>query len=284
MSLSLLSVLIVTYNNSATIEDCINSVINTNDIGDGLEIIVVDNGSIDDTCDKLQKYVEQRIVKLVNSSNNGFGAGNNLAVAHSRGEYLFFLNPDTVLVEPIFLLIKKRLQNDPNEVGGFHLIDKTGKSMPSFGVMPEKIHIHNINRFYYYCLKFITIRIKSRYPWGASLYLTKNNFIKAGEFDESFFLNFEEADLVHRLNIPFVVINKEKIIHLESISKPKGEQSLIYYFESESKYFSKYFTEAAYFKYKRKCVIKIKIKKTFLRLLGKKLNSFDLYKMKEYEK
>jgi GT2 family glycosyltransferase len=65
------------------------------------ELIVVDNGSPDDTVERLTGQTEN--VRLVqNSSNLGFGVACNQGASHARGEFLVFLNSD-VLVAPGWL-------------------------------------------------------------------------------------------------------------------------------------------------------------------------------------
>jgi len=73
------------------------------------EIIVVDNDEVKTINHELNKKFPK--VKYIKSpGNNGFGAGNNLGAKHAKGEYLFFLNPDTIVkpgaVDNLFSFIK----------------------------------------------------------------------------------------------------------------------------------------------------------------------------------
>ncbi|MDI9615098.1 glycosyltransferase family 2 protein [Methanothermobacter sp.] len=87
------SVIIVTYNHSEYIENCVKSVLSNNP----LEIIVVDNGSTDGTLEILETMSEVRVVS--GHGNVGYGAGNNIGVTVARGEYVVILNPDTLVEE-----------------------------------------------------------------------------------------------------------------------------------------------------------------------------------------
>jgi N-acetylglucosaminyl-diphospho-decaprenol L-rhamnosyltransferase len=61
-----------------------------------LEVLVVDNASQDNTCAMVR--AEFPWVRLIASETNlGFTAGNNLGYAASRGRFVYFLNPDTVV-------------------------------------------------------------------------------------------------------------------------------------------------------------------------------------------
>ena len=91
------SVIIINYNTFALTANCIRSVIaNTHHCG--YEIILVDNASAE--CDAGKFLAEFPTIKLIRSDrNDGFAAGNNLGIGHSKGEYILLLNSDTVLQE-----------------------------------------------------------------------------------------------------------------------------------------------------------------------------------------
>ncbi len=91
------SVIIINYNTFALTANCIRSVIaNTHHCG--YEIILVDNASAE--CNAGKFLEEFPSVKLIRSDrNDGFAAGNNLGIEHSKGEYILLLNSDTVLQE-----------------------------------------------------------------------------------------------------------------------------------------------------------------------------------------
>lgn len=61
------------------------------------EQIVVDNGSYDDTVAKIREHFP-KVRLIVNKTNRGFAAANNIGYLASRGEFLLFLNPDTLLL------------------------------------------------------------------------------------------------------------------------------------------------------------------------------------------
>ena len=88
------SVVIVSYNSETTIERCINKIFQLYNEGD-VEVIVVDNNSIDNTPDLLKKM--NSIKLILNEDNLGFAKACNLGVENSQGEFLFFLNPDAVI-------------------------------------------------------------------------------------------------------------------------------------------------------------------------------------------
>ena len=76
-----LSLIILTYNSEKDIYDCLQSVYQHNDIGDALEIIVVDNNSTHYA--EMQRTIQSLypdITIIANTSNGGYGQGNNVGI------------------------------------------------------------------------------------------------------------------------------------------------------------------------------------------------------------
>lgn len=86
------SVIIPVYNRSVFVVEAINSVLQQT--YRDFEIIVVDDGSTDDTCDVLQPYVSKGIISLISQKNKGAGAARNAGIRAARGEYIAFLDSD----------------------------------------------------------------------------------------------------------------------------------------------------------------------------------------------
>src|ERR1700682_4859224 len=89
------SVTIVTYNCRKYLEACLESIFKQD--YRPLEIVVVDNGSMDGTRAYLSRF-EDRIRVEYNDANVGFAAAQNQAIALSTGDWILVLNPDAVLV------------------------------------------------------------------------------------------------------------------------------------------------------------------------------------------
>ncbi|OGH11665.1 MAG: hypothetical protein A3B38_03035 [Candidatus Levybacteria bacterium RIFCSPLOWO2_01_FULL_36_13] len=99
-----LSVIILTYNTKDITLDAIKSIEKNykDKVSDGIfQLIVCDNKSKDGTIEALNEYKKTSSIKLFqivdNGSNLGFAAGNNKGIFYVKGEYVLFLNPDTVV-------------------------------------------------------------------------------------------------------------------------------------------------------------------------------------------
>src|SRR5689334_3199418 len=91
----LLSIVIVAYKSRAEIEGCLTSLPREFD-GRPVEIILVDNSSGEDAVGPIVRTSYPWVNYVAAETNLGFGRANNLGYARSKGEYVLFLNPDTI--------------------------------------------------------------------------------------------------------------------------------------------------------------------------------------------
>lgn len=91
-----LAVIIVNYNTRQLLDDCLTSVYKAEAPKGGLQVVVVDNDSRDDSVDMVKKKFPQ-VTLVVSKENLGFAKGNNVGVDKTNSDYLLFLNSDTVI-------------------------------------------------------------------------------------------------------------------------------------------------------------------------------------------
>jgi len=180
------SVIIVNFNGKGYLTDCLASVLKS-DFKD-FEVIVVDNASTDGSAKDLDKRV--RLIK--SKTNLFFTGGCNLGAKKARGEWLVFLNPDTV-VEKDWLreLVKEakdeKLTLQPKiKIYGTDKIDCViGRYYwPGFGVAVGRGKPDKYQGI-----------IKGDYANGTCLMINRNWFFKLGAFDEKFRFFYEDVDL-----------------------------------------------------------------------------------------
>jgi GT2 family glycosyltransferase len=106
------SIIILNYNGERYLDNCLASVLK-NDYKN-FEVVLVDNASTDLSIkNAMQTFGSDTRVKLVQSQKNlGFSGGNNLGFAHSKGDYLVFLNNDTVVDAQWLTHLVNALQTD----------------------------------------------------------------------------------------------------------------------------------------------------------------------------
>jgi N-acetylglucosaminyl-diphospho-decaprenol L-rhamnosyltransferase len=112
--LPLLSIVIVTYKSREEIGACLASLPRIL-AGRAVEIVAVDNSPGDGT-DEIVRGRFPHVAYIAPGENLGFGRANNLGYAHTRGEFLLFLNPDTICNDAALAHCVARLEEDP-EIG-----------------------------------------------------------------------------------------------------------------------------------------------------------------------
>lgn len=110
----LVSVIIDTYNYSQYIEECIESVLNQTFSTTNMEIIVVDDGSSDNTCEKVSKYKVK--IKYLYKDNGGQASALNLGFEQSSGQYIVFLDSDDLMDPGRIEKVLEEFENN-DEVG-----------------------------------------------------------------------------------------------------------------------------------------------------------------------
>ena len=219
------SVIIVNYNTLQMTQDCIDSVFNkTKDVE--YEVILVDNASTDGSKEHFEK--DDRIRYIYSNENLGFGRANNLGYQFSRGNYIFLLNSDTLLLNNAIMEFKKYLDNSENDVCcvGCELVDKDGKPAGSYGGFPDvKNFLGRILAHYKIHSEFLYGKTKASnhfpfkvdYICGADLFIRRQVIEQCGLFDPDFFLYFEETEMQYRFQkngYYSMIINSAEIMHL----------------------------------------------------------------------
>ena len=96
MTEELISIIVPAYNASKYIEKCLNSILSQT--YKNFEIIVVNDGSTDNTLDILKKCSEQSDkIKIVAQKNKGVSAARNNGLEHAKGQYIAFVDADDTL-------------------------------------------------------------------------------------------------------------------------------------------------------------------------------------------
>ena len=238
------SVIIVSYNVRHFLDVCLHSVLRA---AEGLEaeVVVVDNASKDDSVAWVREQFPT--VKLIaNTDNTGFSKANNQGVAASTGEFILFLNPDTVMPEDFFRKTLAYMDAHP-EAGalGPRLIDGKGsfapdskKGFPSFAIAFFKTTgLHKlaprspvING--YYAPQVGEWETAPVDVLSGCCMLVRRSVIDAvgGAFDERFFMYCEDVDLSYRISQggwKNVYFPEASLIHYKGESTRKATLSYI---------------------------------------------------------
>lgn len=199
------SIIIVSWNVCDLLRQCLRS------LPEGAEVIVVDSASGDGTPEMVARDFPD--VRLFASRENlGFSKGNNVGLAAATGEYLFILNPDTVVEPGALDRLGQYLDAHPRvAVVGPQLVFADGQLQSSRRRFPTPWSaIFESTWLQDYAPPGMFDRLYARdlpadraveVDWvvGAAMLLRREACRQVGGFDEGFFMYSEEVDLCKRL-------------------------------------------------------------------------------------
>ena len=238
------SFVIVNYQTKEMSAACLDSIFK-NCPRNEFEIILVDNNSGDGSLDYLRGKFKDSVLFIAAQENLGFGKANNLGAQKAKGDYLFFLNSDTVLKGNILTAIGDCFKNDENIglVGG-RLILPDGREQPhAYGRFPN-------------CFNFIKIKFyknfaaKSQWASGAALVVRKNLFEKMSGFDEKFFMYFEDVDLclrAYKSGFKTVVCPAANVVHFGGQSPLSDKSRKTRYYQAQDYFVRKHYGAVGFY-------------------------------------
>lgn len=107
------SIIIPAYNLSSLVCCAINSCLNQTGISQSdFEIIVINDGSTDDTSMYLEKYRDIPCIQIVNQQNTGLSGARNCGISLSSGQHILFLDGDDWLENNALEILKHEIEND----------------------------------------------------------------------------------------------------------------------------------------------------------------------------
>jgi N-acetylglucosaminyl-diphospho-decaprenol L-rhamnosyltransferase len=201
-----LSIIILSFNTKDLTLNCLNSIVDQYQkelSNNQFEIILVDNGSSDDSLEAIKKLNIQNLKIIESKENLGFSKGCNLGAKNARGEYLLFLNSDTEIKDQGFVKMVEYLRkNEKVGILGAALRNEDGTAQASAGKFYNLFNLFlamiGLERFGF--LRESPDKIK-QVDWvsGASLMIGKKIFEKVGGFAEELFMYAEDMELCYRV-------------------------------------------------------------------------------------
>ncbi len=196
-----ISIVTLAYNNNKCLADFLDSVKQYNDIGEELEIVIVDhNPQENNALETLRTHGSGECIYVSQDNRAGYGAGCNLGASLAHGEILAFMNHDIVLVEPVFKKIVDKFNADPRLgwLGG-RMLEQDGSNGCSYGYRFEYRHCCRRN-FMWLALQYDLFDERTMFLEGCDVFLRRTVFDLIGGFDENIFFCNEEADLARKIH------------------------------------------------------------------------------------
>lgn len=250
----MISIILVHYHVKKEILSCIKSIYASKP-KTAFEIIVVDNDEKKTIETELKKLFPN--VRYVKNENKGFGQGNNVGISYTKGEYLFFLNPDTKLLNNTLDEIVSFFNKHKNAgIVAPAIFDSNNDIFPLQGTK-ELTPIRAIFSLSFISKLFPKNKIRQDYylsDWdkkyvkevdvvpGTAFMIRKELFEKVGGFDDHFFLFFEEFDLCKRikgLGWKIFMNPNAQIFHAWGQSTQKSKKDIAQIFQKSRFYYLK---------------------------------------------
>lgn len=250
-----LSIIIVNYNVKYFLEQCLFSVLKAC-ANLQAEIIVVDNNSTDGS----RQLLEQKFPGVYfywNTVNAGFAKANNQALKYAKGEFILFLNPDTIVSEDCFEKCLSFFKSNPGTGAlGVKMIDGSGgflkESKRAFpGPLTSLFKLSGLAKIFPHSKTFARYHLghlskdethEVDVLAGAFMMIPSKILNESGGFDETFFMYGEDVDLSYRIqkagykNYYFAGTT---IIHFKGESTKKGSLNYVRLFYSAMSLFVK---------------------------------------------
>jgi glycosyltransferase involved in cell wall biosynthesis len=206
-----ISVIIPTFNRSSLLVDAITSVIGQT--FQPLDIIVVDDGSTDDTPQIILKFGKS--IRYIKTANRGVSAARNRGVVEAKGEWLAFLDSDDTWSPRKLELQFQCLGESKSKVCFCASTAEFGNRLDDIHLMDPEL---SLSEFRTYAKNDCRIFSFPRHPFIQSMLIEKSALIQSGSFDESLVVA-EDTKLIYKialnldytfLNMPLVVISRNR--------------------------------------------------------------------------
>jgi len=203
----MVDIVIVNWNAGNQLQQCIDSILSSAP-NLKLNIIIVDNGSTDNSLNSIASSPDVKIIKT--GFNLGFGKACNLGAQSGSSEYLLFLNPDAALYPDTLKRAMAYMQSPANaQVGicGIQLIDESGDIARSCTRFPHALAflahtigaVHVFPRLGHFMAEWPHDQTRVvDHVIGAFYLVRRKVFEQLGGFDERFFVYLEDLDFSYR--------------------------------------------------------------------------------------
>jgi N-acetylglucosaminyl-diphospho-decaprenol L-rhamnosyltransferase len=220
------SVVVVTWNAEAVIDDCLSSVFDQG--GENVDVLIVDNRSEDGTVEVVRRKFPRALI-VIREANSGFASAANLGIRQVRGERILLLNPDARLLPGALGQLVAALDSEP----------EAGAAGPSLAQSSGALHPYAAKRFPspWYALgrqfglgqllsaagrgEALAISLgpePTAVPClsGGALMIRREVFETVGPLDEALPMYLEDLDLCARMaraNLKMLYVSGARVLH-----------------------------------------------------------------------
>jgi GT2 family glycosyltransferase len=221
------SVIIPVHNKASLTNDCLNHVFATLPPETPVEVLVVNDASSDNTSDVLRQFAD-RIRIVTHEANCGFAVSCNDAAAIAKGDYLVFLNNDTIPRPGWLAALLSYADSHPNAAAlGSKLLFPNETIQHAGIVICEDATPRHIYSGFPAAHPAVNRSRKLQAVTGACLLVRRDDFDGAGGFDATFKNGYEDVDLCLRIGERGREVHychESELVHLEAISREESQR------------------------------------------------------------
>jgi GT2 family glycosyltransferase len=255
------AVIIVNYNTGKLLSRVIECVIKAKEVD---EIIVVDNNSTDNSMELLSN--SSKVIKHFRKTNAGFGSSCNYGAKYAQSKYLLFLNPDCLIQEESIVMALRTFKNNSNVAMVGALVRNpdgteqkaTRRRLPTLW---RAIRTYSkLEKLAKYCACFAGVNLNHKplndelqrveATSGAFIFIKASVFNEIGQFDEAFFMHFEDLDLCKRVcdaGYNILLNPGIEVVHYQGTSSQSNSSVSEYKKQSLQRYFRKHCSLFSYY-------------------------------------
>lgn len=261
--------------------------------------IIIDNSCDDNETEIIKEIYKNNLdIKIIKTDYNlGTSKANNLGALNALGDYLLFLNNDTILLNnAIKYLVETAINNHCAAVGS-NLLTKDLKPAHSF--IRDEYNIKEYKKIHSLLLSLLTKVKKQRYDFNykgsdieikgyacsATLLVEREKFFSVGKFDEDIFMYGDDPllcfNLIHKNNEKLFICGNSKIIHLEGGSDESvySDFKTLHFVKGPFIYFRKAYGEEVGKLYLKECRKIYNRRKIIFKLLKKEVQYLNSIKI-----
>ena len=231
----LVSIIVVNYNGKHFLKDCLTSILHAS--YPNMEIILVDNGSNDGSVEFVKNNFPN-VKTIVNDKNLGFAKANNIGYHFANGEYILFLNNDTIVTKDFLTNLVKVLRSD-SRIGACEskilLLDDPKKIDCVGSYLTPSGFLYHLGwgkpDGYDKIIQIFSAK-------GVCMLFKREVLEQIGLFDEDFFAYFEETDLCWRVwltGYQILFVPTSVVYHKVGGTSSKMPKSFIQFHSSKNK-------------------------------------------------
>ncbi|KKP97329.1 MAG: Glycosyl transferase family 2 [Candidatus Moranbacteria bacterium GW2011_GWE1_36_7] len=237
-----ISIIILNYKSEQYLSRCIES-LQKSLTTVSYEILIINNDSSLIT----SIFPTENVRIIENRINEGFAKACNQAASTAKGNFLFFLNPDTEIITGNIMDLIVAMSDPFVGITAPHLITSSGKIQPwstGYDITLWDIVKNNFGIIKSKRLWGQDSPVEVSWASGAAFIIKKSLFNELLGFDEKFFMYFEDVDLCKRVlekKLKIISLPSVQVLHIGGQSSSNSNQQKKYYYQSQDYYFKKHF-------------------------------------------